>query len=233
MEAEGPDVSPAWYAQHAERYAQVAAELTQSVWPVRSHPKLTDELAVFERLKELAGPPPKRGFDAGCGAGARDVFLLHQPGYDMTGVDAIAENVSVARQLHPEIAGRLSVADLSEPLPFEDASFDFAYCDSVIQHLDADAVFGVILPQLVRILRPGGVLQMLFKCGEGFATVHDPDYGVERSFHLYDEHAVLRRLEELGCGLVEADSPDKLGGLLYCQDHRAIPICVFWVRLDL
>ena len=54
----------------------------------------------------------KRGLDAGCGAGARDVHLLYTWGYDVYGIDAVEENISQGRELHPEIADKLSVADL-------------------------------------------------------------------------------------------------------------------------
>jgi hypothetical protein len=35
--------------------------------------------------------PGRRGLDAGCGAGARDVFHSYSDGYDVIGVDAIEE----------------------------------------------------------------------------------------------------------------------------------------------
>ena len=81
--------------------------MEQSVWTVHSHPKLRDEMAAYERLKELV-KPGARGLDAGCGAGARDVHLLGLAGFDMMGVDVVPENIEVSKSLHPELADRVS-----------------------------------------------------------------------------------------------------------------------------
>lgn len=222
------DYGPEFYRRHARRYAQVAHEFRQSVYVRRSHPRLRSDLDAWERLKELA--PGGRGLDAGCGAGARDVFRLWSEGYDIVGVDAVEENIRVARELHPEIADRVSVADLTQPLPFADASFDFVACNAVIQHIDPDTTMRVTLPELVRVLRPGGVLQLMFKNGSGVITVHDPDYGEERAFQLYDERELLRALEEHGMALVEAESAEEMGGLLHFTDPKGVEHCLLYAR---
>ena len=81
--------------------------MEQSVWTVHSHPKLTDEMAAYERLKELV-EPGARGLDARRGAGARDVHLLGLAGFDMMGVDVVPENIEDSKSLHPELADRVS-----------------------------------------------------------------------------------------------------------------------------
>ena len=106
-----------------------------------------------------------RGLDAGCGAGARDVHLLYTLGYDIYGIDAVEENISLGRELHPEIANKLSVADLREPLSFKSGFFDFVLCNAVIQHLTPEATGTTAIPELARVLAPGGVLQFMFKTG--------------------------------------------------------------------
>ena len=115
------DYSADFYRKHARRYAEVAHQYLQSVYVAASHPDLKGDVDLLERLKELA--PGRRGLDAGHGAGARDVFCLWQDRYDMWGVDAIAENVDVARELNPDIADRIQVHDLREPLPYPDCHF--------------------------------------------------------------------------------------------------------------
>lgn len=221
-------VSEEWYRSHAHAYADVARDFTQSVFVSHSHADLTDEYAVFDRLLELA--PGNRCLDLGCGAGARDVARLHGMGYDTRGIDSIQENIDVALELHPELKDRVSVHDLGEPLPFVDRSFDFAYCDSVVQHLTEAEVYGTLLPEAVRVLVAGGVLQLLFKCGNGIATIHDPQYYVERSFRLFDADAVAQRLSELGMRLIEQGPDGKMGGVLHCADHRGIDIAVLWAK---
>ena len=223
-----PDYSPGFYREHAWRYARVAAEFRQSVYLKSSHPKLRHDWDLWERLTELA--PGKRGLDAGCGAGARDVFHAWSEGYDVTGIDAIAENIQAARDWHPEIADRVFVANLEQTLPFADGDFDFVACNAVIQHIAPNLVRAVVLPELARILRSGGVLQLMFKNGAGIATVYDRDYGAERSFQLYDEGELLEILQGRGVELVEADGPEQLGGLLYFTDPKPVEHCVFFAR---
>ena len=220
-----------FYRENAQRYSQLSHEFTHSVYTDASRPGLKGDLDLLNRAVELA--PGKRGLDAGCGAGARDVHLLHTRGYDVYGIDAVEENISLGRELHPEIADRISVADLREPLPFDTASFDFALCNAVIQHLAPGITEAVTVPELARVLAPGGVLQLMFKRGSGVATVNDRAYGdegMDRSFQLYDEHRLLGILERCGCSLVEADGGENLGGLLYFNDPKPMRYCAFWVR---
>jgi SAM-dependent methyltransferase len=223
-----PDFSEEFYRSHAQRYSEVAHQFIQSVYIRSSHPALKGDRDLLERLKELV--PAGNGLDAGCGAGARDVYDFWRSGYDIYGIDAIDENIQKARELHPEIADRVSVADLRYPLSFPDESFDFVICDAVIQHISPNHVFGVTLPELARVLKHGGVLQLMFKNGHGVTTVYDRDYGVERSFHLYDEQELLAALDSLGLGLVEADAPGRLGGVMYFTDPKPVDHCVFFVR---
>ena len=59
-----------------------------------------------------------------------------------------------------------------------------------------------VLADVARVLRPGGVLQLMCKNGTGVLTVFDRDYSVERSFHLYDERELLGVLQQQGMTLI-------------------------------
>ena len=119
--SQNPDFSEGFYRSHAQRYAEVSHGFVQSIYLKASHPGLKGDTDLMDWLQELF-PVGSRGLDAGCGAGARDVFFYWQKGYDVYGVDSIDENVEEARRLHPEIAQRVSVADLRKPLGHPDAS---------------------------------------------------------------------------------------------------------------
>ena len=222
-----------FYREHAQRYSHLSHEYTHSVYTDSSHSALNGDMDLLNRVVELASG--KRGLDAGCGAGARDVYLLHTWAYDAYGIDAVEENISLGKELHPEIADKLSVADMREPLAFETGFFDFVLCNAVIQHLTPQTAETTTIPELARVLAPGGVLQLMFKTGSGVATVSDRAYGtdgVDRSFQLYDEHRLLRILEDRGCSLVEAGGSGDLGGMLYFSDPKPMRYCAFWVRKD-
>ena len=222
------DYSAAFYARHARRYAEVSHSFIQSVYTNASHPGLKSDTDLMERFQELV-PPGSRGLDAGCGGGARDVFFYWQKGYDIYGVDAIEENIAEARRLHPEIGQRVSVADLRAQLAHPEASFDFILCNSVIQHIDPGIALGVTLPEFARLLKEGGVLQLMFKVGKGVATVYDRDYGEDRSFRLYDPEEVLGLLEDRGLELIPEEG-GKLGGLMYGTDPKRMEHCALFAR---
>lgn len=212
------DFSPDFYRRQARRYAEVAHEYGQSVYLDASVPGLTDDLVLLARAMELA--PGLSCLDAGCGAGARDIFTLWANGWDAYGIDAVAENIQVAREWHPGIADRVSVADLCVPLPFGDERFDLVLCNAVLQHIPHEQGLAVTLPELVRVLRPGGILQLMFKQGRGTLTVFDPDYHEKRTFLLYDEQEVLSILASLGMDLVDVDENTGLGGRMYFTDTK-------------
>ncbi len=220
-----------FYKVHAQRYSQLSHEFTHSVYTGSSHPALKGDMDLLNRVTELTWG--KRGLDAGWGAGARDVHMLHTQGYDVYGIDAVEENISLGRELHPEIADKLTVAGLREPLSFGSGFFDFVLCNAVIQHLTPEVAETTTIPELARVLAPGGALQLMFKTGSGVATVSDQAYGadgVDRSFQLYDEHRLLSILEDCGCSLVEPEGSGDLGGMLYFSDPKPMRYCAFWVK---
>lgn len=223
-----PDYSPAFYRRHARRYAQVTHDFLQSTYTNSSHPRLRDDLDLMDRLKELV-PAGAKGLDAGCGAGARDVFYYWRDSYDILGVDAVEENIEVARRLHPEIAERVSVADLTRPLGFADGEFDFVLCNAVIQHIAPELATRVTLPELARVLKAGGVLQLMFKTGQGVRTVYDKDYEADRTFHLYPADEIVGVLGRLGMKVVPAQG-DSLGGIMFFTDPKPMGHCVFYSR---
>ena len=225
-----PDFSENFYRQHARRYAEVSHNFIQSVYIEASHPALGGDADLMDRLEELVAVGC-RGLDAGCGAGARDVFHYWQRGYDIRGVDAVEENILEARRLHPEIAERVSVADLRQPLDHPDGSFDFVLCNAVIQHIAPDIAIGITLPEFARLLVPGGVLQLMFKTGSGIATVFDRDYGADRTFQLYRTDEVLGVLTTLGLSVVPIED-EKLGGVMHFKDPKPMDHCVLFARKD-
>ena len=223
-----PDFSETFYRRHAQRYAEVSHNFIQSVYTEASHPMLGGDTDLMDRLRELV-PPGCRGLDAGCGAGARDVFFYWQRGYDIYGVDAVDENILEARRLHPEIGTRVEVADLRAPLSHPDGTFEFVLCNAVIQHIEPEIALGVTLPEFAKILTAGGVLQLMFKYGNGVATVYDRDYGSDRTFQLYDVDEVLNILQEQGLRVIPQED-EGLGGIMYFKDPKPIDHCVFFAR---
>jgi len=231
MNLGGVDVqnaSDAFYSKNAKRYSEVVHEYIQSVYSHISHPGLTGDPAVRERMKELI-PPQSSGIDAGCGAGARDVFLYWQDGYDIWGFDAVPENIQIAKDIHPEIADKLWVGDLSKPIKYPDGQFDFVTCNAVIQHIPSELVKSTTIPELTRVLKHGGILQLMFKVGEGIKEVYDKDYDADRSFQLYSATDIVQLLSELSMTIIEENN-GKLGGVMYFTDTKPVEHCLIYAQ---
>jgi SAM-dependent methyltransferase len=106
----------------------------------------------------------------GCGAG-RHAFALYRRGADVTALDMDAgELKDVAGMLAamdeageaPPGALARAVRGTAYALPFADASFDRVVASEVLEHLpqDRDA-----MAELVRVLRPGGLLAVTVRGG--------------------------------------------------------------------
>jgi ubiquinone/menaquinone biosynthesis C-methylase UbiE len=104
-----------------------------------------------ETARLLAGR--KTIADVGCGTG-RHSLALAEAGFDVTGIDASADMVAVARERAPGVS--FVVADLlgwTAP-----AGFDGALCRGVLNDITEDAERQAALDALFRMLRPGGLL---------------------------------------------------------------------------
>jgi SAM-dependent methyltransferase len=98
-------------------------------------------------LPDLAG---RRVLDVGCGTGRTSASLV-AAGAEVVGLDASPQMLRHARERVPSASFHL--ADLAEPLPFDDDSFDLAV-GSLVMHYLQDWV--PPLRELRRVLRPDG-----------------------------------------------------------------------------
>jgi SAM-dependent methyltransferase len=95
--------------------------------------------------------------DLGCGPGGALTHIVGMTGCRGIGIDVSVPAIAAARRRAESfgLAARLSFqqADLNQPLPFREASFEAAVCLDVILHLrDRSKVFR----EMKRILIPGG-----------------------------------------------------------------------------
>jgi len=91
----------------------------------------------------------KRVLDLGCRSGALTQHFLGGNSVVGLDVDAAALEKAAALGIQPV------QANVEEPLPFEDGSFDAVVAGELFEHLQfPDA----LVAEIVRVLRPGGVL---------------------------------------------------------------------------
>jgi SAM-dependent methyltransferase len=142
-----------------------------------AHVEASPYTALYEAPGLRALLPPlagRRVLDAGCGTGRTSAWLAGA-GAEVVGFDASPEMLRRASERVPSAS--FSLADLAEPLPFGDGSFDLAVA-SLVMHYLRDWV--PPLRELRRVLRPGGAFVLsthhpamdleLSSSGDYFAT---------------------------------------------------------------
>ena len=143
--------------------------------------------ALYERPAMLVMMPPLDGLrvlDAGCGSGLYCELLLDR-GARVTGIDQSGRMLEHARR---RLAGRdveLRQADLREPLPFADGSFD-AVVSALVLHYVRD--WAPTLAEFRRVLRPDGWL--LVSTGHPAADVEH--YRPERYLEVTPQEDVIK-----------------------------------------
>ena len=125
--------------------------------------------------------------DAGCGTGATGAWLADR--HKFIGVDS--EPIAVQLFAEQHAGARLVSGDISS-LPFRDASVDAVLCVTVLCHraiTDPAATVG----EMVRVLRPGGMVCILEPGVRRLRRAHDRTVHVVRRFAVADMRDLLER----------------------------------------
>ena len=103
-------------------------------------------------LAAIAGAPPYRILDLGCGPG-RDLVTFRDLGHEVVGLDGCSEFVAMARAVSGCEVWQQDMLAMTLP----PASFDGVFANAVLFHLPSLAL-PVVLDRLHAALKPGGVL---------------------------------------------------------------------------
>lgn len=133
---------PDHYDAFADAYARANENGLFNRWYARP--------AVLDLLGNVAG---RRILDAGCGSGPL-LADLKERGASVAGFDASPAMIRLARERLGNEA-ELQVADLTQPLPYDDEAFDDALAVLVLHYLED---WSRPLAELRRMLKPGGRL---------------------------------------------------------------------------
>jgi SAM-dependent methyltransferase len=138
---------------------QTAARLQGSLWSARARdwaelqerqhrPKYEDA------IRRIGIGPGRTVLDLGCGAGTF-CRLAADAGASVTGIDAAAALVEIARERVPE--GRFDVGDI-QSLPYEDGAFERVTAFNSLQFVPEPPV---ALAELRRVTKPGAQIYIL------------------------------------------------------------------------
>jgi SAM-dependent methyltransferase len=97
--------------------------------------------------------------EVGCGSGRYSLYVAQTAHCSVWGLDLNAEGVrnanALAQQQGLSAQAKFQQCDVSQPLPFADATFDAIYSNDVLCHIPGRLA---VLRELHRVLRPGGHL---------------------------------------------------------------------------
>ena len=117
----------------------------------------TEESHEIPRLLELT--PDSSVLEIGCGSGRYALHIAETSGCLVVGLDLNAEGIrnagALAQQQNLSSRARFRQCDVSQPLPFVDATFDAVYSNDVLCHIPGRLA---LLCELRRVLKPGGRL---------------------------------------------------------------------------
>jgi ubiquinone/menaquinone biosynthesis C-methylase UbiE len=140
-------------AQAAVRRETYGEDIGQSSWMT------ADELRHF--IKSLAVDASTNVLEIGSGSGGPALFIAAETGCRIVGTDVNEFGARNANELAASrgLADRAEfhLLDASEPLPFDDSSFDVVFSNDVMCHI---ANRQKVLKEWLRVLKPGG--RMLF-----------------------------------------------------------------------
>lgn len=95
--------------------------------------------------------------DAGCGSG-RNMHWFLQNDFDIYGLDTNEEAISTLKSSYPHLpTGKLTISPLEETV-FPDNYFDHIISSAVLHFADSTAGFNKMMGEMVRVLKPGGIL---------------------------------------------------------------------------
>lgn len=108
-----------------------------------------------QRYRDIVGSASSPGLDVleyGCGTGSL-AFDLAASGCSVTGIDISPVAIAAAEEAAADrgVSTRFMVMN-AEALEFDVSSFDLVCGSGILHHLD----FDVALPEIARVLRPGG-----------------------------------------------------------------------------
>ena len=113
---------------------------------------------LWDTFQALDLRPGMRVLDAGCGTGNFEAFIAEKdpPAIEVEAIDFSPRMLQVARKKCDRLgAYTFSQADLNQPLPFADASFDRVLSINVLYALDDP---GATMGEFTRVLKPSGRL---------------------------------------------------------------------------
>lgn len=141
--------------------------------------------SIFAEFAITHFPESGNILELGAGRG-QDSLYFSSYDYSVESTDLIIDDEESDR-VFPDSVARKTV-DLSQPLPYEDSSYDGVYAHLALHYFDS-ATTAQIFNEVLRVLKPGGVFAFLVN------SVNDPEYktGTEIEQDYFETDGTMKR----------------------------------------
>ncbi|OVE77404.1 hypothetical protein BVX98_02545, partial [bacterium F11] len=169
----------------------------------------SEEKEAMDRLVQVARQEtnpegPLRLLDVGTGPGRHLVYLNQQDDVIADGVEIAAPFIEILKTLkEANQINDIFPVSMSNMEGIPDSQYDVVRAQASLLHsLDGAVGIGAarVIREVHRVLRPGGVLFVLVKEGEGLST----DKAGKRIFQLYTKESLERLLQQNGFQVIES-----------------------------
>ncbi len=168
------------------------------------------DIYVFDQILRGNIGAGMRVLDAGCGYGRNLVHLLRE-GCEVFALDEDADGIRHVRLLSESLQTGLPADNFQvgaiEQMPFPDDFADVVICSSVLHFARDSEHFRMMLTELWRVVRPGGMLfcRLGSRIGMDFEPVRDNVFriGDGSEWFLVDQPMLLALTEEMNAILVD------------------------------
>ena len=118
------------------------------------------DIYLFDQIQKGRFTSGMKVLDAGCGGGRNIVWFLRN-GFEVFALDVDQRAVDDVRELAKGLAPQLSPENFQtatlESITFPDANFDLVICNAVLHFANDRAQFDLMLAEMWRVLKTGGM----------------------------------------------------------------------------
>ena len=184
--------------------------------------------SIDQLVSQFSGSLPDNAkiIDLGFGPTARDIRDIQAQSKNegkrqqVFGAELVFDNIRSAWQAAPKLRGRLTQGNINQSIPIGTGLLDGVLINSVIQYIPPNEFFTKVLPEVSRILKPGGDFLLILKSTGGeneFKSFFDTVLKTERAFWFYNPDELITKAESLNLEL-KPKNRESLGGLIQWTD---------------
>jgi SAM-dependent methyltransferase len=123
-----------------------------------------------------------RILDAGCGSG-RNLKWFYASNFEIYGIDISIEDIEYCKNIYPKQKQNFNVASIDK-IPYKTNFFEYIICNAVLHFANDRYHFNIIFKELVRVLKPTGIL--FIRMASNFGMEHEVSHIANSVYKLPD-----------------------------------------------